>query len=153
MICNSSYLADKKNLEESSDVDLLSELGHREKIRIIERLSDGEAKQKELVAELGLKSGTVSRWLTELTHARVISQDREGSHDPYWLVKPERTNEFLDLVALLASELADAHAERADRQAKVDKRRLKERQARTSLRQPRVSTAAKPPGSSDSQPG
>jgi len=98
---------------------------------IVEHLSRGPAKQKDLAKELGLDSGSLSRWLRELAQARIISQDREGSHDPYWLVAPERTNELLDLAALLASELADHYAERAAAQAKVDQERLRERRRRS----------------------
>lgn len=130
MICNSSDLADWKNVATPSDADLLDELGHRDKIRIVERLTAGEARQKELADDLGAKSGTVSRWLADLKRARVIDQDRPGSHDPYWLVRPELTNELLDLAARLASELAEASLERADWQAKVDRERLEERRER-----------------------
>jgi len=127
MICNSSYLADTKNLEEPSDANILSALGKREKIRIVERLTLGEARQKELISDLGVASGTLSRWLAELSRARIISQNREGTHDPYWLVAPGRTNELLDLAALLASELSAAHAKRASEQAETDTLRLQER--------------------------
>jgi DNA-binding transcriptional ArsR family regulator len=130
MVCNSSDLADWKNLASSSDVAILAALGHREKIRIVERLSEGDAKQKQLTEDLGLSSGTLSRWLGELVRARIICQDRDGSHDPYRLVKPERTNELLDTAALLASELANASAVRAAHQAKVDEIRLRERNDR-----------------------
>jgi DNA-binding transcriptional ArsR family regulator len=132
MVCNSSYLADKKNLALSSDAAILAALGHRDKIRIVERLSEGQAKQKELIKDLGIASGTISRWLAELSRARIVSQDREGTHDAYWLVCGERTNELLDLVALLASELSSAHAERAAEQAKADMQRLSERRKRRS---------------------
>ena len=119
-----------QNLPTPSDVAVLAALAHRERMRIVECISRGPAKQKELAKELGLDSGSLSRWLRELAQARVITQDREGSHDPYWLVVPERTNELLDLAALLASELADAYAERAVAQAKVDEERLRERRQR-----------------------
>lgn len=119
-----------QNLPTPSDVAVLTALAHRERMRIVERLSRGPAKQKELASELHLDSGSLSRWLRELAEARIISQDREGSHDAYWLVMPERTDELLDLAALLASELADAYAERAAAQAKVDEARLQERRQR-----------------------
>jgi transposase-like protein len=130
MICNSSDLADRKNLPTASDVAILAELSHREKVRIVERLTLGEAKQKELAEDLGTKSGTLSRWLKELMQARLIGQEREGSHDPYWLVNPVRTNELLDVAARLASEVSEAHAERAVAQADVDRERLEKRESR-----------------------
>jgi DNA-binding transcriptional ArsR family regulator len=134
MIGNSANLADVQNLPTPSDVAVLTALAHRERMRIVERISRGPAKQKELAEDLGLDSGSLSRWLRELAQARIINQDREGSHDPYWLVAPERTNELLDLVALLASELADAYANRATAQAEVDKARLRERRKRANDR-------------------
>jgi DNA-binding MarR family transcriptional regulator len=127
MFCNSANLADVQNLPTPSDVVVLAALAHRERMRIVEHLRRGPAQQKELAKELQLDSGSLSRWLRELAQARIISQDRDGTHDPYWLVMPERTDEFLDLAALLASELADAYAERAAAQAKVDRERLHER--------------------------
>lgn len=119
-----------KNLAQPSDVTLLAALGHREKIRIVERLSEGEAKQKDLARDLGLPSGSLSRLLSELVRARLVRQEREGSHDPYQLVNPARTNELLDLAAELASELADDYAERASQQAEADKARLADRRNR-----------------------
>jgi DNA-binding IclR family transcriptional regulator len=130
MICDSSDLADWKNLAAPSDVSLLQALAHRERMALVERLSDGAARQKELADFLGAKSGTVSRWLGDLVRARVISQDREGSHDPYWLVRPELTNQLLDTAAALASELSDAHSERAAWQAEIDRERLAQRRKR-----------------------
>jgi len=131
VICNSAYLADKKNLLPPSDSSILGELSRPEKIRIVERLSDGAAKQKEIEKDLGLSSGSLSRWLRELAQAQIVYQDRPGTHDPYRLVKPERTNELLDLVALLASELSDAYVERAERRADANKARLRERRERS----------------------
>lgn len=130
MFCNSANLADVQNLPLPSDAAVLAALAHRERMRIIEHLSRGPAKQKELAKELGLDSGSLSRWLRELAQARIISQDRDGSHDPYRLVAADRTNELLDLAALLASELADDYAKRATAQAKVDEERLRERSQR-----------------------
>ena len=130
MFCNSSYLADAKKIARASDATVLAALGNPDKIRIVERLAEGPAKQKELIKDLGLTSGTLSRWLAELSRARIVSQDREGTHDPYWLVRKKRTEELLDLTALLASELSDAQAERAALQAEVDAERLAERQRR-----------------------
>lgn len=123
MICNSSDLADRKNLPSPSDVAVLRELGHREKVRILERLSEGSAQQKELAKDLGIASGTLSRWLGELVQVRIIGQAREGSHDMYWLVEPELTNELLDAIARLASSLSTAQAE-------ADEARLEERKTR-----------------------
>jgi DNA-binding transcriptional ArsR family regulator len=130
MFCNSSYLADWKKIPSASDATVLAALGHPDKIRIVERLADGDAKQKELVADLEIKSGTISRWLADLSRAQIVSQDREGTHDPYRLVRKERTEELLDLAALLASELSTAGAERAESQRRVDAERLAQRQAR-----------------------
>lgn len=120
-----------QNLPPPSDAAVLAALSHPEKLRIVERLGQGAAKQKELAKDLDLDSGSLSRWLRELSQAGVISQDRVGTHDPYWLVMPKRTEELLDLAALLASELADAHAERAALQAKANKARLEERRRRS----------------------
>jgi len=120
-----------QNLPPPSDAAVLAALSHPEKLRIVERLGQEAAKQKELAKDLDLDSGSLSRWLRELSQAGVISQDRVGTHDPYWLVMPKRTEELLDLAALLASELADAHAERAALQAKANKARLEERRRRS----------------------
>lgn len=130
MLCNSANLADVQNLPSPSDAALLAALAHPERMRIVEQLSRGPAKQKDLAKELNLDSGSLSRWLRELAQARIISQDREGTHDAYWLVAANRTDELLDLAALLASELADAHAERAASQAEANRKRLRERRTR-----------------------
>lgn len=130
MVCNSSYLADAKKIPPPSDATILAALAHPDKIRIVERLADGEAKQKDLIKDLGIGSGTISRWLGELSRARIVGQDREGTHDAYWLVKRDQTEELLDAAALLASELSAAHAEQASAQARADAKRLKQRQAR-----------------------
>jgi DNA-binding HxlR family transcriptional regulator len=132
MICNSSYLADWKKVATPSDVVVLAELGHRDKIRIVERLSEGPARQRDLIDELGLTSGTLSKWLAELVGARLVVQEGSAPRDPYWLVKPDTTNALLDIAAQLASELADAEVERAQEQATVDRQRLQERRKRPS---------------------
>jgi DNA-binding transcriptional ArsR family regulator len=123
VICNSSDLADRKNLPAPSDVAVLGELGHRDKVRIVERLSRGKAQQKELAKDLDLQSGTLSRWLGELVQARIISQARQGRYEVYWLIKPERTNELLDIAAKLAIELSAAQLE-------ADEAKLREREER-----------------------
>lgn len=133
MFCDSSDLADSQKLEVASDVTLLATLGHDARLRIVERLSEGAARQKDLVAELAISSGTASRLLGELTEARLIQQDQPGSHSSlYRLVAPERTDELLDLAALLASELSEAFAERAAAQAEVDRKRLDARKSKAS---------------------
>ena len=111
-------------------------MGHADKIRIIERLADGAAKQKDLLSDLAISSPNASRWLSELMRANIISQDREGTHDAYWLVKRDRTEELLDLAALLASELSAARVQRAQGQAEVDVQRLEERKLRRLKRVP-----------------
>jgi ArsR family transcriptional regulator len=131
MVCNSSDLADLQNIDlVPADVELLAALGHPTRMRVIELLSEGEARPKDLLARLDANSGSLSRMLGELREARLIERIGPESRAPHRLVLPQRTNELIDLAALLGSELSEAFEARANLQARVDRQRLEERQTR-----------------------
>ena len=133
MFCNSSDLADSQNLDVApADVELLAVLGHPVRLRVVELLSEGDARQRDLLPHLEVTSGTLSRMLGELRDARLIDRLGTGSHAPYRLVLPERTNELIDLAVSLGSELSDVFAERAAERVRVDRRRLEVREAKRS---------------------
>jgi DNA-binding transcriptional ArsR family regulator len=131
VICNSSDLADLQNLEVvPADIEVLKALGHPTRMRLIELLAAGEARPKDFLNQLDATSGTVSRMLAELREARLIERVGQGTWAPHRLVLPNRTNELIDLAALLGSELSDLFANRAELQARVDRQRHEERQTR-----------------------
>jgi DNA-binding HxlR family transcriptional regulator len=128
MVCNSSDLADSQNLDAApADVELLAVLGHPVRLRVIELLSEGDARQRDLLPHLEVTSGSLSRMLGELRDARLIDRLGAGTHAPYRLVLPERTNELIDLAVLLGSELSDVFVERATDRARADRQRLEDR--------------------------
>jgi hypothetical protein len=124
--CDASILVDQKKIVGPSDVDLLAALSTRDQIRIVERLERAPARQTELVGELGLQSGSVSRWLAEFQALSVVSRGGE-KRNVYALVEPAATAELLDAAARLAERLSQVRLNDAEAQLEADKRRLEQR--------------------------
>jgi len=68
--------------------DVFKALGHPARVTIIRRLSDGEHCVCELVEAVGLGWSTVSRHLSVLKQAGVISDEKRGLQVYYHLALP-----------------------------------------------------------------
>lgn len=76
------------NLNSNEVADVFKALGHPARVTIVRRLSDGEHCVCELVEEVGLGWSTVSRHLSVLKEAGVISDDKRGLQVYYSLRLP-----------------------------------------------------------------
>jgi DNA-binding IclR family transcriptional regulator len=72
-----------QNLASLSDVKILLACADQDRWSILVRLYQESATQKQLIAELGLNSGTASRHMKTLEDAELVVRDR--SHGPYTL--------------------------------------------------------------------
>jgi DNA-binding MarR family transcriptional regulator len=99
----------------SSDATLLSLLADADCRRVVERLLESPATQRELRDDLGLQSGSLSRQMRSMEDAKLLVRGR--SHGPYELTMPQRTRAVLQAAADLATELSglqhDVDEERA----------------------------------------
>ena len=63
-------------------------IGEPTRIRLLDRLRDGEATVNELTEALGVSQQNVSKHLTVLADAGVLARRREGTHVHYSIADP-----------------------------------------------------------------
>lgn len=94
--------------------DLLSALAHRERIRIVEELRDGELDVNHLADAVDCRSARVSQHLSLLRTHRLVRMRRDGRHVFYSLTNPDLARWLCEGLKFLESELlADAHLHEA----------------------------------------
>ncbi|MEU1734204.1 metalloregulator ArsR/SmtB family transcription factor [Streptosporangium sp. NPDC020145] len=81
---------------------LFHSLADENRLRIVQRLAQGEARVVDLVAELGLAQSTVSKHLACLRDCDLIDYRAEGRQSFYSLTRPE----LMDLLASAEQLLA-----------------------------------------------
>ncbi len=82
---------------------ILKALAHESRLRIVDRLSEGECCVCELVELIGSDQSTVSRHLGRLRAGGIIEGDRRGKHIYYRLLTPCVLT-FLSCAAQVAAE-------------------------------------------------
>jgi len=82
-----------KNLATQSDVKILAACSDEDRQGILLRLYKKPATQKELIAELQLSSGTISKHMRVLEEAGLVLRSR--SHSPYRLTVGEEIWQLL----------------------------------------------------------
>ncbi|MDA0179710.1 winged helix-turn-helix domain-containing protein [Solirubrobacter phytolaccae] len=95
----------------------MAALGDPERWQIVLRLLESDATQKQLSAELGLSSATLSRRMNELELMGLVA--RERSHSPYVLLFRQPVLKVLQAGAELAEAVST-------RQATVDQAKTKD---------------------------
>jgi DNA-binding transcriptional ArsR family regulator len=88
-----AILRQMQNLAIASDIRILLACADEDRQKIIARLIKEPATQKQLIAELGLNSGTISRHMRVLEDADLVLRDR--SHSPYSLSASAETFQLL----------------------------------------------------------
>ena len=81
-------------------VKILKAVADGTRLRVLVSLLQEPATQKELGAEVGLPSGTMSRHLGELERIELIARQRK--HGPYHVVHPDETRTLIQIAASLA---------------------------------------------------
>lgn len=101
----------------SSDGTLLALLADVDCRRIVDRLLEGSATQRELREDLGIQSGSLSRHMRAMEDAALVV--RERSHGPYEVTLSKRTRAVLQAAADLASDLSDLQHEADAKRARA----------------------------------
>jgi DNA-binding HxlR family transcriptional regulator len=97
------------------DVQLFQLLADQTSVEILEHLldSDDPLAQREIVSQLGISSGVVSKRMVSLELLGVI--ERPSSHAPYSIVRPDQTRALLEAANDLSEEMHAHTAEKAGR--------------------------------------
>ena len=82
-------------------------LGHPLRIRVLERLSEGERTVSELLEELGVEQSNLSQQLGVLRRAGLVDGRREGANVVYALADP-RTADLLVLARRMLLDMVTA---------------------------------------------
>ncbi|GEM_PF-6763787 len=88
---------------------VLAALAHTERLGVVMKLFERPSTQKELATLLEVSSGTLSRQMSILEDACLVT--RERSHDPYSLAAPKETLELLRAAAELSVAVAGVRLE------------------------------------------
>jgi DNA-binding MarR family transcriptional regulator len=96
------------NLAALSDIKILLACADQDRWTILVRLYQEPATQKQLIAELGLNSGTVSRYMKALEDAELVVRDR--SHGPYTLSVRDEIWQLLRMTTNVSSAIATRRA-------------------------------------------
>jgi DNA-binding IclR family transcriptional regulator len=103
-------------LNSTPDVTFLQAAADPDRHKVLQRLIEGPATQKQLAAELGLNSGTLSKHMAKLTAAGLVRRLR--SHAPYELQFRSGVWQLLQANNNLNIKRARADLEAAEAQAK-----------------------------------
>ena len=68
--------------------ELFKALGHPDRVRLVEELSDSEKDVNTLCESLGIKQARISQHLAVLRASHVVEDRRQGRHVLYRLAKP-----------------------------------------------------------------
>jgi ArsR family transcriptional regulator len=102
--------------------ELFRALGHPMRVRILERLVDGERSVSELQALLGIDVGGISAHLATLRKQSLVEARRDGT-SVFYRVKDPRVLQLLDLTRqMLSAQLEDAQALLRDLNASANDR-------------------------------
>lgn len=105
----------RRYLEEKSKI--FKALGHPTRLFIVEELARGERCVHDLTEMIGADISTVSRHLSVLKNARIISDDKRGAQVFYSLAVPCVINFFSCVDNVLDTVAEDIDAIREDRDA------------------------------------
>ena len=105
----------RRYLEEKSKI--FKALGHPTRLFIVEELARGERCVHDLTEMIGADISTVSRHLSVLKNARIISDDKRGAQVFYSLAVPCVVNFFSCVDNVLDTVVEDIDAIREDRDA------------------------------------
>lgn len=120
-----------ETLASTSDVTILQAIADPIRYRIIRRLIDSPATQKQLAVELELNSGTLSKHMARLSGANLVWRQR--THAPWELQFREDVWKLLQGYTNLKKEISKELAEAAARED-ADLNRAGMRDANASLR-------------------
>jgi len=105
----------RRYLEEKSRI--FKALGHPTRLFIVEELARGERCVHDLTEMIGADVSTVSRHLSVLKNARIISDDKRGAQVFYSLAVPCVVNFFSCVENVLDTVVEDIETAREDRDA------------------------------------
>jgi DNA-binding IclR family transcriptional regulator len=90
---------------EGQTYHVLDALGHPDRAAIVIRLLEGEARERDLLGELGLPQKTANRHFATLRQVGLVA--RNGQKAPYRLVAPTETRAALEMVNALALRIVE----------------------------------------------
>lgn len=84
---------------------LLEALGHPDRLAVVLRLLETEARERDLVRELGLAQKTANRHFAQLRDVGIVTRDTP--HGPNRLTLERETREALEAIHSLATRLLE----------------------------------------------
>jgi ArsR family transcriptional regulator len=69
--------------------EICKSLGHPLRLQIVDRLNKGEASASDLIADLEISKGSLSKHMSLLQHGGIVESRREGRKIFYRLTDPE----------------------------------------------------------------